>query len=132
MAEHSGEAHRSRRAPDLKQAAKSYHRDELGRLSSTSGPAAASVMAAARRLEPSLVPAVCAREQHPGGTTGLPAGLMPWQGADHAKRMTGSGTTGLLARHIYRASTGKGVASAMPEEEDSASTRYRRLARECL
>src|SRR6266536_18673 len=46
----------------------------------------------------------------PEGTTGLPAGLMPWQAADHAKRMAGPGTTDLLIRRIYRASTGKGVA----------------------
>src|SRR5262245_34322097 len=46
----------------------------------------------------------------PEGTAGLPAGLMPSQGADHAQRMAGAGTTDLLIRRIYRASTGKGVA----------------------
>src|SRR5215471_336215 len=46
----------------------------------------------------------------PEGTRGLPAGLMPWQGADHAQRMAGARTTDLLIRRIYRASTGRGVA----------------------
>ena len=38
----------------------------------------------------------------PEGTTRLPAGLMPWQGADHAKPMAGSGTRGRPTRHMYR------------------------------
>ena len=42
-----------------------------------------------------------------------------------------NGGIGLPTRRMYGASTGKGVAYPMPDDL-SPSTRYRRLARECL
>jgi hypothetical protein len=50
---------------------------------------------------------------------------MRWQGGDI------NGGTGLPTRRMYGASAGKGVAHPMPDDL-SPSTRYRRLARECL